>query len=172
MRTLIATLSMLSLVCCSGCFTAAKRSLAEVEGASATLYPIHVLPPGTATGAGQPKVRTAMADGSGAPEFRAALQQALVEKMSQLSKAGKIKFGGGAPLNVKPTVRFYASKGASKLLGGMSFAVIRVEAIDSGGKVVGKADVLATTKALRTGTRDLANAAAEKIIVWAATGQP
>jgi hypothetical protein len=92
-------------------------------------------------------------------------------RLAQLMSEGKIKAGSGGPLTINTTVRFYSSKGAGKLLGGMAFAVVRADVMDQNGQIVAKADVLSSTKALRTGTEDLAKALANKTLDWVSTGK-
>ncbi len=171
MRKVLAGCVVLSLVACSGCMSVAKRGIAEVRGASSDVYPLKTLSPGTAKAASSHKIGTIVADGMGAPEFRNALATAFQKKYAELKKDGKIKPGSGGTLTIKPTVRFYAGKGAGKLVGGMAFAVVRVEVTDQSGNVVGKADALCSTKALRTSGEDLAQSVAEKILEWVATGK-
>ena len=170
MRNLLATLSVLSLVCCTGCMTAAKQGLAEVKGASADIYPTKMLSPGKAQAASA-RTFTVVSDGTGAERIRGALQTALNKRAAELKSKGKLPAGGGGPLTVKATVRFFTAKGAGKLLGGMSFAIVRVDVLDQSGAPVAQADCLSSTKAMRTGTQDLANALAEKIIEWISTGK-
>ncbi len=172
MRALIATLSAVGLAACVGCSptSVARRAVAEVRGASAQIHPIKPLSADTAKSASAPKIATVAPDGVGAAEFCSALRQALVRRLDELKSAGKIE-GSGGPLTVKTTVRFYSAKGVGKLLGSLAFAVVRVEVTDAKGQLVGKADGLSSTKAIRTGTQDLANALAEKILDWATTGR-
>ena len=170
MRHLFATLSVLSLVCCTGCYSAAKRGLAEVKGASADIYPTRVLAPSRAKAASA-RTFTVLSDGTGGAEFRAALQTALNRRAAELKSKGKLPTGGGSSLKVKATVRFFTAKGVSKLLGGMSFAIVRVDVLDQSGAPLGQADCLSSTKAMRTGTQDLANALAKKIIDWVSEGK-
>ncbi len=171
MRNLVVTMSVLGLAWCSGCTSVAKRGLAEVRGASASIHSVQSLSPGTAKAASSHKIAPVAMDGSGAGEFRAALQKALTTKFAEARSKGDIKAGSGGPLTIKTTVRFYSAKGAGKLMGGMAFAIVRVDVTDAKGQVVGKADALSSTKALRTGAEDLANAVAEKIIAWASSGK-
>ncbi len=171
MRRLVAAVSVCSLVCCSGCFTAAKRGLAEVKGASSKVFPLQQLSPGTAKAASAHKIATVQADGVGASEIRAALQSAYQKKYAELKEDGKIKPGSGDTLTIRTTVRFYSTKGAGKLIGGMAFVVARIEVANAGGNVVARADALSTTKALRTGTEDLANSMAEEVLEWVSTGK-
>ncbi len=172
MRGLVATVSVLGLVCCSGCMsTVARRGLAEVRGASGDVYPIQAFSPATAKGASTLKIGQVQIDGSGAAEFRTALQTQLNKQLAAAIADRKITPGSGEPLTINSTVRFYSSKGGSKLIGGMAFVIVRVEIVDKDGKVVGKADALASTQALRTGTEDLAKELGKKVIAWAGTGK-
>jgi hypothetical protein len=170
MRGVVATLSVLGLILCSGCITAAKRGLAEAEGASATMHPLNPISAGALNASGY-KIGTIGADGAGAPEFSGDLQKELNLELAKAKQEGKIKTGTGEPLTINATVRFYTSKGMGKLIGGMSFAIARVDVMNSAGQLVGKGDVMAKTKALRTDTADLAKAMAKKIIEWATTGK-
>lgn len=171
MRKLVAAMSVCCLVCCSGCFTVAKRGLAEARGASSKVFPLKPLSPGTAKAASRHQVAPVQADGVGAAEIRSALQQAYQKKYAELKKDGKIKPGSGEALTIKTTVRFYSTKGAGKLIGGMAFVVARIEVVNASGAVVATADALSTTKALRTGTEDLANSMAEEVLEWVSTGK-
>jgi len=171
MRNLIAAVSALGLVCSVGCSSVAKRGLAEVRGASGKVFAIQALSPATAKGASVLKIGQVRIDGSGAADFRTALQTQLKKQLAAAIADKKITPGSGGPLTINSTVRFYSSKGGGKLIGGMAFVIVRVEIVDKGGKVVGKADALATTKALRTGTEDLAKELGKKVIEWAGTGK-
>jgi len=160
-------LSVAGLACCTGCIGAvAGRGLAEVRGASAEIYPLKAIPAGAARSASQIKIAPVEADGASASEFRAPLQAGL---HAALAKA-KTPSGSGGALTIRSIVRFYEGKGASKLVGGMALAIARIEVVDREGTVIGKADALASTKALRTGEEDLAEAMAKEIIEWVTQG--
>ncbi|MBN1344003.1 MAG: hypothetical protein JXQ73_15065 [Phycisphaerae bacterium] len=170
MRSLVAVVTVMGMVCCTGCMTVAKQTLAEAKGASADVQALRVLSPGTAKSASSLKVGTISSDGAGAQMIRAPLQQALAKEIAQAKGKGKITGSGGA-LTINAVVRYVSSEGAGKLLGGMSFAIVRVDVTGADGQPAGSADVLASTKAMRSGMDDLANALAKKIVEWATTGK-
>lgn len=163
MKTIVTTVALASLMCCTGCMTVAKRGLAEVRGAKCELYPLRNVPAGAAPSA--IKIGSVESDGAGASEFRAALQAGLTKA------AAKEKGGSGAPLTVRAVVRFYEGKGASKLTGGMAFAIARIEVRDEQGSTVATADALASTEAIRTSGEDLAEAMGKEIIEWIRKGK-
>jgi len=166
-RTIVATVMLAGLMCCTGCMSVAKRGLAEVQGARCEIYPIKSVPSGTAQSASAITVAPVESDGTGGAEFRTALQAGLTKAVAKEKPTG----GSGAPLTLKAVVRFYEGKGASKLTGGMAFAITRIELIDEQKNVIAKADTLASTKAMRTGEDDLAAAMGKEILEWILKGK-
>jgi hypothetical protein len=168
MRNVVAVLSVAALTLCTGCASmVVKRGLAEVRGAKAELYPLKTIPASVSRSASAIRVGTVESDGAGAAEFRSALQMGLTKAIEK----AKVSSGSGSPLTIRAVVRFYEGKGASKLMGGTAFGIARVEVLDEQNNVIGKADALASTEALRTSGEALAEAMGKEIIEWVTRGR-
>jgi hypothetical protein len=168
MRNAVAVLSIAAITFCTGCAgMVVKRGIAEVRGAKAEVYPLKAVPTSVAQSASAIKVGTVESDGAGAAEFRSALQMGLTRAIEK----AKAPSGSGTPLTIRAVVRFYEGKGASKLMGGTAFGIARVEVLDDQNNVIGKADALASTEALRTSGEALAEAMGKEIIEWVTRGK-
>jgi len=168
MRTTACVLATVALTSTTGCFTAAKRGLAEVAGAKGELQ---VLGPLSATKvADSGGVEVGMVENDAGPEcppnFVGDLKLALVDELAENTE--EVAYGGGPKLQVNARVLYYRSGGGVKrLLGSMSLALARIEVIDTGSRaVIGRANVAGSTKAVRSGPEDLAKAIAKEVAHW------
>lgn len=168
MRTAMCVLAALTLTTATGCFTAAKRGLAEMEGAKGELQVFDPLSGDRVANAGGVEVGRVDHDAGPAcpPNFVSELKLALAEELAESGE--KVVYGGGAKLQVNARALYYRSGGGmKKLLGSMSLALARIEVIDSGsGAVIGRANVAGSTKAVRSGPEDLAKAIAKETAEW------
>jgi len=168
MRTATWVLAAVLLTTTTGCFTAAKRGLAEMAGAKGELQVLGPLSGDKVANAGGVEVGRVDQDAGpeSPPNFVNELKLALAEELAE--NAEKVAYGGGSTLQVNARVVYYRSGGGvKKLLGSTSLALARVEVIDSGsGAVIGRANVAGSTKAVRSGPEDLAKAIAKEVAEW------
>lgn len=168
MRTATCVLAAVLLTTTTGCFSAAKRGLAEMAGAKGELQVLGGLSPDNVANAAGVEVGRVDNDAGPncPPNFVGELKLALVEKLAE--NAEKVVYGSGPKLQVNARVMYYRSGGGvKKLLGSMSLALARVELIDTGsGAVIGRANVAGSTKAVRSGPEDLADAIAKEVAEW------
>ncbi|HUW81702.1 MAG TPA: hypothetical protein VMZ31_02755 [Phycisphaerae bacterium] len=168
MRTATCMLAAVILTTTTGCFTAAKRGLAEVAGAKGELQVLGPLSPDNVANAGGVQAGTVDNDAGPncPPNFVGELKLALIEELAE--NAEKVAYGGGAKLQVNTRVLYYRGGGGmEKLLGSMSLALARIEVIDTGsGAVIGRSNVVGSTKAIRSSPEDLAKAIAKEVAEW------
>jgi len=168
MRTATCVLAAVILTTTTGCFSAAKRGLAEMAGAKGELQVLGPLSPDDVANAGGVEVGRVEHDAGPncPPNFVNELKLALAEELTE--NAEKVAYGGGPKLRVNARAVYYrGGGGVKKLLGSMSLALARVEVIDTGsGAVIGRANVAGSTKAVRSGPQDLAKAIAKEVAEW------
>ncbi len=168
MRTATCVLAAVVLTTTTGCFTAAKRGLAEMAGAKGEVQVLGPLSADRVANAGG--VQVGRVDHDAGPEcppnFINELKLALAEELAE--NAEKVVYGGGPKLQVNARALYYRSGGGvKKLLGSTSLTLARVEVIDTGsGAVIGRANVAGSTKAVRSGPEDLAEAIAKEVADW------
>jgi hypothetical protein len=156
------------LMITTGCTTAIKQGMAEMTGAKGELQVLGSLSGDKVANAGG--VEVGRVDHDAGPEcppnFVSELKVALAEELAE--NAEKVVYGGGSKLQVNARALYYRSGGGmKKLLGSMSLALARVEVIDTGsGTVIGRANVAGSTKAVRSGPEDLAEAIAKEVAEW------
>ena len=169
MRRVVCTAAALLMVTVSGCgiSSLAKRGIEEVKGASGDLVVIEQLDAATLAGASD--ILAGRIDNDAGPEcpadFLVAFQRALQEELDDVKQ--ELAVGTGSPLRVDGRVLYFRPRGIEKLLGSTSLILARVEVSQSGSnRRAGRANVLASTEALRSESGELAEAMAEEVAGW------
>jgi len=151
-----------------GCGTMAKRGVAELRGARGDLVVLRELD--TAAVIGASDIALGRIDNEAGPdcpgEFIAQVREAFQKELGQLS--AKLAAGTGPSLRVNGRVLYYrGGSEVKKLLGSMTMGLARVEVVRSGGGgLVGRANVVASSKALRSGPEALAKEMAKEVASW------
>ncbi|MFQ6049296.1 MAG: hypothetical protein ACE5K7_08030 [Phycisphaerae bacterium] len=160
-----------TLVVAAGCspISLAKRGLEEVRGASGELVVLQELSASAMADASRITVGPMVNDaGPDCPEpFRLELQDALRQAVARAST--KMAKGSGPALRLEGKIVYFRHAGARKLLGGMAMALARIRVVDAAsGQIVGRANAVASSKAVRAGREQLARAIAKEVAAWLA----
>jgi len=156
-----------SIVGC-GATSLAKRGVQEIRGASGELVVLRELDAPAVLSASD--IALGRIDNDAGPdcsaEFIAQLREAFRMELGEAS--AKVAAGTGPSLRVNARVLYYrGGSEVKKLLGSMTMSLARVEVVQSGGtRVVGRANVVGSTKAIRSGPEDLAQEMAKEVASW------
>ncbi len=162
---LLCLIAILGLMNSTGCSWAARRTLREAKGASAE---VEIINNPTANfrnmggvQAGQPRSRLgSLMPGEFAATFPAACRKYLVEADDAPLK------GSGTPLKIDSEVMWYHKRrGLGVVTGEKSYAVMLLD-LASGGRQIGRLQIVATSGASRTDAADMAEAMAEELAKW------
>ena len=155
----------IALVNTTGCSWAARRTIREAKGASAEITIVN-MPTGDFRNMGgvqaaSPRSRLgSLLPGEFAATFPSACRKFLVEADDAPLK------GGGAPLGIDSEVMWYHKrKGFGVVTGEKSYAVMLLD-LSSGGRQLGRLQIVATSGASRTDAADMAEAMAEALAKW------
>jgi len=151
-----------------GCGTIAKRGVAEIRGAKGDLVVLRELDAAAVVSTSD--IALGRIDNDAGPdcpaEFIAELCEALQKELATVSAT--VAAGTGPSLRVNPRILYYrGGTEVKKLLGSMTMSLARVEVVRSSGSgLVGRANVVASSKALRSGPEALAKEMANEVASW------
>lgn len=175
MRTVFCVTTGILAFSIVGCGTLAKRGVAEFRGARGELVVLGELDAAAVLSASD--IALGRIENDAGPdcsaEFIAQLREAFRNELGELS--AKVAAGTGPSLRVNARVLYYrGGSDVKKLLGSMTMSLARVEVVQSGGsRVVGRANVVGSSKALRSGPEALAQKMAKEVASWIKKrGQP
>lgn len=175
MRTVFCVTTGILAFSIVGCGTLAKRGVAEFRGARGELVVLGELDAAAVLSASD--IALGRIENDAGPdcsaEFIAQLREAFRMELGELS--AKVAAGTGPSLRVNARVLYYrGGSDVKKLLGSMTMSLARVEVVQSGGsRVVGRANVVGSSKALRSGPEALAQKMAKEVASWIKKrGQP
>lgn len=163
---LFCLLVLLALVNTTGCSWAARRTLREAKGASAELTQIDNSRGGnfanvSGVQAGSPRTRLGhLVPGDFISSFAPACRKFLAEGDDAPLT------GSGQPLQIDSEVMWYHQrKGLGVVTGEKSYAVMLLD-LQSGGRSMGRVQIVASSGASRTDAADMAEAMAEELADW------
>lgn len=168
MRTVLCVTTGILAFSIVGCGTLAKRGVEEFRGARGDLVVLQELDAAAVVTASD--IALGRLDNDAGPdcsvEFIAEVREAFQKELGEVS--AKVAAGTGQSLRVNARVLYYSGgSDVKKLLGSMTMSLARVEVVQSGGsRLVGRANAVASSKALRSGPQALAQEMAKEVASW------